>query len=157
MKWQARTVSILALIALVVAVLRYFMKGWVEPLGVSERAGSLIASITVVLLVSLIIIFAREGRATEGRYLYAAAWFVLLTAWCEILVIAGILITARTGAVTYYQETMARPGSAPPLPTTHALSHAVAFFPLAIIGSALGGIVYWVAKTGRRANPAPAK
>ncbi|GEM_PF-6926919 len=29
MKGQSRTVSILALIALVVAFLRYFMKGWV--------------------------------------------------------------------------------------------------------------------------------
>ncbi len=118
-----------------------------------ERAGSLITSITVVLLVSLVIIFAQEGRAAEGRYLYAT-WFVPLTAWCEILVIAGIVITARTGAVTYYQETMGRAGCSPPPATKHALSHAVAFFPLAAIGLALGGLVYWVAKLGRRANPA---
>ncbi len=156
MKGNSRVFLIFALVALAVAILRFFTKGWVEPLGVSPRVGSLIASITVVLFIGLVVLFAREARLAEGRYLRAAGWFVLLTAWCQLLVIAGILLTARTGALTYYQDLRVRAGGHPPDPFRHALSHGVAIIPLSIIGIALGGIIYWLARRTRPggANPA---
>lgn len=149
MKGNLRAFLILAVVALVVAIVRFFVKGGVEPLGVSYRVGSLIASITVVLFIGLVILFAREARMAGGRYLRAAGWFVLLTAWCETLVVAGILITVRTRALSYYQDLQTHPGRRPPDPIRHALSHGVAIIPLSIIGMALGGIVYWAAKRTR--------
>ncbi|MGH9407056.1 MAG: hypothetical protein ACRD3D_14635 [Terriglobia bacterium] len=156
MKSQFRAFLILALIALVIAILRFFMEGWVAPLGISTRIGSLFASLTILLLVGLFVLFVREGLAAGGRYVRAATWFVPLAAWCEILVIAGILLTARTGATTYYSDTMQRPGQAPPIPTQHALMHAIAFVPIAAIGLLLGAIIYWLSKRGRPGRPAVA-
>ncbi|HEV2499856.1 MAG TPA: hypothetical protein VGY31_09790 [Terriglobia bacterium] len=151
MKSHSREFIILAVVALVVAVLRFFMQGWVESAGISARTGSFFASIDIVLLVGLVIIFVREGIAAERRYTRAAAWFVLLTAWCTVLVIAGILTTATTGATTYYQDTMSKP---PPAPSHHAMMHAIAFVPMAVIGLILGAIIYWVAGLARRGKPA---
>ncbi|MGH9378725.1 MAG: hypothetical protein ACRD1I_07995 [Terriglobia bacterium] len=154
MKSHSRAVLILALVALIVAVLRFFMQGWVESLGIPIRIGSFFASITIVLLVGLVIIFVREGLAANRRYLRAAAWYVPFAAWCQILVIAGILITAQTGATTYYQDTMGDAHRAAPTPAQHAMMHAVAFLPIAAIGLIVGAFLYWVAGRGRRANPA---
>ncbi|MGH9343084.1 MAG: hypothetical protein ACRD19_04915 [Terriglobia bacterium] len=153
MKSHSRAVVILALIALVVAALRFFMQGWVESAGISVRIGSFFASITIVLLVALVIIFVREGLVVERRYLRAAAWYVLFAVWYTILVIAGILITAKTGATTYYQDAMGNP---PPTPAHHAMMHAIAFFPVAAIGLILGAILYWAVGRGRRAHLAVA-
>lgn len=154
MRSQSRTVLILAVVALIVATLRYFMKGWVEPLAWPPIVGSLLASITVVLLVGLVIIFVREGRAAQGSYWHAAVWFAVLAAWSQALVIAGILITAKTGSATYYEEMMGAHVSLPPV--RHALSHAGAFFVVAVIGSIIGVPIYLLAKRGRGANPAAA-
>lgn len=153
MKSHAREFIILAIVALVVAVLRFFMQGWVEPAGISLKTGSFFASIDIVLLVGLVIIFVREGIAAERRYTRAAGWFVLLTAWCTVLVIAGILTTAATGATTYYQDTMSKP---PPAPSHHAMLHAIAFFPMAVIGLILGAILYWGAGLARQKKMEPA-
>ncbi|MGH9353568.1 MAG: hypothetical protein ACRD2G_15635 [Terriglobia bacterium] len=151
MKSHSREFIILAVVALVVAALRFFMQGWVESAGISARTGSFFASIDILLLVGLVIIFVREGIAAERRYTHAAGWFVLLTAWCTVLVIAGILITAKTGAATYYQDTMSKP---PPTPLHHAMMHAIAFFPMAVIGLIVGAILYWVAGLAWRGKPA---
>jgi predicted PurR-regulated permease PerM len=143
-----RVFSILAAIALVVAVLRYYMKGWLQPMGVSDFAGSFVASVTIVTLVGLVIIFAREGRAAGGAYWRAAAWFAAFAIWCQGLIIAGILITARTGSATYYEEMMGKHMNLPPV--RHALSHAGAGVVVALVGMILGLPIYFVAKRGRR-------
>jgi hypothetical protein len=147
MSKNARVFMILAAVALVVAVLRYFMKGWLQPLGVSDFAGSFVASITIVTLVGLVIICAREGHAAGGAYLRAAAWFAALALWCQGLVISGILIAAKTGTPTYYDEMMGKHMSLPPL--THAFQHGIAAVIVAIIGMVLGAPVYFVAKRTR--------
>ena len=153
MKSHSREFIILAAVALVVAILRFFMQGWVESAGISLKTGSFFASIDIVLLIACIIMFAREGLAPVRRYWRPAGWFVLFTAWCTILVIAGILITAATGAATYYQDTMSK---RPPAPSHHALMHAIAFVPLAVIGLILGAIIYGLAGLARRGKPVPA-
>jgi hypothetical protein len=145
---------ILAMIMLGLAVVRWFMKGWVDSLGLPELVGSLICSITLTLLVGLVIIFAREGRAPAGGYWRAGAWWVALTAWSQILVISGILLAARTGASTYYSEMVVAHRELPPV--QHAISHSVAFVFLSAIGLLLGWLVYWVAKKGRRSELAAA-
>lgn len=147
MKGQSRTFLILALIMLVVGVFRYFMKGWVDALGVPEIVGSLIVSLNIVLLVGLAIFFAHEGRAPDGRYLAAAGWYLALAAWSTVLIVTGILITARTGTPTYYEEMVFAHRALPPL--QHAVSHAAAFVFLAVVGLLLGWPIYWVTKRGR--------
>src|SRR6185436_3619940 len=96
-----KTVMILAGVAGIAAVLRYFMKGWLDPLGVPTFLGSLLASVTLILLVGLVLLFVKEGRKPDGRYFIVAGWFVALAVWCELLVITGILVTERMGADTY--------------------------------------------------------
>lgn len=152
MKSQGKVFAWLALIALVVAILRFYMKGWAAAAGISPTVGSLLASITVVLFISMVIVFAREGRTPQGTFWRAVGWFVTLAAWSQALVITGILITASTGIPTYYEEMNGKHISMPPL--RHALVHAVVIIPLAIVGSALGGAVYWVAKHGRKETSA---
>jgi len=147
MSGQSRTFVTLAAVMLVVGVLRYFMKGWAEALGVPEIVGSLIVSLNVVLLVGLAIFFAREGRAPDGRYVRAAGWFVALAAWMSILIVAGILITARTGTPTYYEEMVYAHRTLPPV--QHAISHAVALVVVAVVVLLLGWPIYWAAKRGR--------
>jgi hypothetical protein len=147
MSSQSRTFQILAVVMLVVGVLRYFMKGWVDALGVPEIIGSLIVSLNIVLLVGLFIVFIREGRAPEGRYARAAGWFVALAVWMSILIVIGILITARVGTPTYYEEMVFAYRALPPV--QHAVSHAVALVFVAVVGLLLRWLVYWVAKRGR--------
>ena len=148
MKRHSKAFFILVLIMYVVAVLRWFMKGWMDSLGAPELLGSFLASITILLLVGLVIIFAREGRAIDGRYWRAGGWWIALAAWGQILVISGILLAARSGASTYYSEMVGAHRELPPV--QHALSHAVAFVFIAAVGLLLGWPVYWVAKRGRR-------
>jgi hypothetical protein len=153
-KINARAFLILAVITAVVAALRFFMKGWLAPLGVSDAVGSFVASITVVLMVGMVIFFFREGRAVEGSYWRGVFWFALLTLWSECLIIAGILMTQRTGAATYYEEMMGKHLNMPPL--EHALSHLIATVPVALVGALLGGLIYWIVKRGRRTGPSSA-
>jgi hypothetical protein len=123
------------------------MKGWVQPLGVSDVAGSFIASITIVVLIALVVFYFREGRAAEGSYWHAAAWFAAFAVWSQALIITGIFITARTGAATYYEEMMGNHLKMPPV--QHMLAHSVAAVVLAIAGMVLGAPIYFLAKRGR--------
>jgi hypothetical protein len=147
---HSKTVFILGGIAAVIAVLRYFMEGWLGPLGVPTAVGSLLASVTIVLLVGLIIIFVREGRA-NGRYVKAAAWFTVLAIWCEMLVISGILVTERTGAHTYYEGPWEAVHRMFGTPTAHAIGHTQGFVVRLAVWLILGAFVYWLAKR-RRVN-----
>jgi len=144
-----KTVLILAGAAGLAAVLRYFMKGWLDPLGVPVFLGSLLASVTLILLIGLVVLFMREGRAVEGRYLRAAGWFVALALWCELLVIAGILVTERTGADTYYQGPWEMVREMFTTPSAHAIGHSQGFFVRAAIWLLIGAAVYWLAKRRR--------
>ncbi len=148
-KTNGSVTLILALIMFAVAVVRWFMKGWMQSLGVSETVGSLLMSVNIVLLIGLVILFAREGRLAGGRYWSAAGWFIALAVWEQVLVISGILLAARTGVSTYYSEMIAAHKELPPV--QHALSHAVALVFVAALGLLLGWLVYWVAKRGRTA------
>ncbi len=152
MSRNLRMFSILALIALFEAVLRYYMKSWVEPLGVSDFAGSFFASVTFVLLVGLVLFFISEGRAARGRYLIAVVWFAALDVWCQALIVSGILITARTGTATYYEEMLGSHKTLAAIP--HAVSHMIAILPVLIVGMILGLPIYWLAKRGRQTTPA---
>jgi len=138
---------ILALIMFVVAVLRWFMRGWMDAAGMPELLGSFLASINIVLLIGLVIIFAREGRRAEGRYWNAGGWWVGLAVWEQVLVISGILLAARTGASTYYSEMVGAHRELPPI--QHALLHGVALIFVAGVGLLPGWVVYAVAKRGR--------
>ena len=151
---NANVFFILAVIMVVVAVLRWFMKGWMDAAGMSEMLGSMLVSLTIVLLIGLVIIFAREGRAPEGRYWNAGGWWIALAVWQQALVIGGILLAARTGASTYYSEMVAAHRELPPV--QHALSHAVATVVVTGVGLLLGWAVYAVAKRGRRTAVAAA-
>ena len=151
MSKNLRMFLILAVIALFEAVLRYFMKSWVQPLGVSDFAGSFFASITLVLLVGLALFFISEGRARQGRYLIAVVWFAALDVWCQTLIVSGILITARTGAATYYEEMLGSHKALAAVP--HAISHMIATLPVLVVGMILGLPIYWLAKRGRSLAP----
>jgi|GEM_PF-3493895 len=150
MSKNLRVFLILAAVALVVAVLRYYMKGLLQPMGVSDFAGSFLASVTLVTLVGLVLIFAREGRTPGGTYLVAAAWFAAFALWCQGLIISGILIAARTGTPTYYDEMMGKHMSLPPL--THAFQHGIAGVIVAIVGMILGAPIYFLARRWRPAS-----
>ena len=147
MKGQSKTFFILALIIFIVAVLRWFMKGWMDSAGMSELLGSFLVSINIVLLAGMVIIFAREGRSPDGRYWNAGGWWIALAAWASVLIVSGILLAARTGASTYYSEMIGAHRELPPV--QHALSHGVAFIFVAGVGLLLGWAVYAVAKRGR--------
>ena len=149
MSSNRKIVFTLAGIAAIVAVIRYFLKGWLEPLGVPTAVGSFLASITIVLLVGLVLLFLREGRSSQGRYLRAALWFVALAVWCEALVIAGILLTERTGARTYYQGPWEMVEHMFPTPAAHAIGHTQGFFVRLAANLIIGAIIYTVAKRRR--------
>lgn len=150
MSSNRRIVFTLGGIAAIVAVVRYFLKGLLAPAGVPTVVGSLLASITIVLLVGLVLIFLREGRSSGGSYVRAAAWFAALAVWCEVLVIAGILLTERTGASTYYQGPWEVVEKMFPTPAAHAIGHSQGFFVRLAVNLIIGGIIYALTKRRRR-------
>ena len=151
-----KTVLILAGAAGIVAVLRYFMKGWLDPLGGPTFLGSLLASVTLVLLIGLVLLFLKEGRESEGRYFRVAGWFVALAVWCELLVITGILVTERTGAETYYQGPWEVVRERFTTPSAHAIGHAQGFFVRTAIALLLGAAIYGLVRRRRASQTQPA-
>jgi len=144
-----KTVLILAGAAGIAAVLRYFMKGWLDPLGIPTFLGSLLASVTIILLIGLVVLFVKEGRESDGRYFRVAGWFLALAVWCELLVIAGILVTERTGADTYYQGPWEMVRERFTTPSAHAIGHSQGFFVRTAIALLLGAAIYGVVKKRR--------
>jgi hypothetical protein len=114
MKGQAKTFFVLALIMFAVAAVRWYMKGWAPSLGLSETVASMLTSLTILALIGMIVIFAREGRFANGRYWRAGGWWLALAAWETILIVVGILLAARTGASTYYSEMVMAHRELPP-------------------------------------------
>lgn len=145
----ARVVAFLSALAVPVAILRYFARGLLEPRGVPVAAGSFLASLTLVLVAGVAWLFGAQGRRTGGGYRRAAGWYLVLAAWCEVLIVAGILASEATGADTYYRGPWAAVERRFPTAAAHAIGHAQGFLPRLAIGLALGGIVYAVAKRRR--------
>jgi hypothetical protein len=138
-----------AAIAAVVAVLRFFLKSWLAPLGVPTVVGSMLSSITIVLVVTLVLIFVREGRKADGRFWIAGAWFSGFAVWYQVLIICGILLTDRTGKDTYYTGPWEMAHKMYPTATAHAIGHAQGIIIMIVMGLVLGGIIYALAKRGR--------
>jgi len=147
---QLRTVTIIGAAAIPVAIARYVMKGWVEPHGIPPVLGSLLASLTVLLLAGMVLIFSQEARSPDGRFLVAARWFTLLATWIEFVIIVCILLAGRFGADTYYQGPWESVRHAFPTPQQHALAHVAGFLPKVLLGLALGAIVYGVERRQQR-------
>jgi hypothetical protein len=143
-----------AAIVAVVAAIRFFLKGWLDPIGVPTVVGSFLASITVVLIITMVLFFLREGRRATGRYLTAALWFAALAIWCQALIIAGILLTERTGKDTYYSGPWQAVHERFATPTAHVIGHAQAVVFVIVVGMILGAIIYYFAKRGRGAPTA---
>jgi hypothetical protein len=141
-----RVALVFAALALPVAVLRYFLAGWLAPLGVPAWIGSLLASLWVLLGVALVVLFGRQGRARDGRWLRAALPFVALAAWCELLVIGGILASDARGAQTYYCGPFEAVRATFPTAPEHAVGHLGGFVPRAAIWLVLGAIVFAIAR-----------
>jgi len=138
-----------AAIAAGVAVVRFFIKGWLAPLGVPTVVGSFLASITMVLIVAMILIFLREGRKADGRYWTAAAWFAGLAIWCQALIISGILLTEQTGIDTYYSGPWEMIHERFPTPTAHAIGHTQGMIVTIIVGLVLGAVIFALARRKR--------
>lgn len=137
-----RTALWLALAAVPVAALRYYMKGWLDPWGVGPAAGSFFASLTLLLVFGLAWIFGDEAGAAAPRFARAALAFTLVAAWFEVLVVAGILVTEAAHADTYYSGPWEIVHRAFESPAQHALAHAMGF-PIRLgIALALGAAVF---------------
>lgn len=151
MKVNGRTLLLFLGIVLVVAIIRFFMKGWMEPLGISDKVGSFLMSITIATLIGLFVFFIREGLSPVGSYWRGVGCFAILSVWAQAIIFVGIMITAKTGAATYYDEMMGKHLAMPPL--QHAISHLIVAVPEAMVGAIFGGIVYLIAKRSRPAAP----
>ncbi len=143
-----------AIILAAVGILRYFLKGLLNPLGVPVLVGSFLSSMTIVLLVVTILLFLREGRKTNGRYWVAAAWFAGLAAWYQLLVVAGILMTERAGADTYFTGPWEAMHARFPTPTAHAIGHIQGIPIMIVMGLVVGAVFYFIAKRGRASQAA---
>ncbi len=142
-----------AVILAAFGILRYFLKSLLNPIGVPVIAGSMLSSMTIVLLVATILLFLKEGRKADGGYWVAAGWFAGLAVWYQILVVCGIMLTERTGADTYYTGPWEAMHARFSSPAAHAMSHIFPGMPAMIVmGWVLGAIVYFLARRGR---PAP--
>ncbi len=144
-----------AVVCAAVAILRFFLKGLLAPLGVPTVVGSFLSSVTIVLIVSLVVLFLREGRNPDGRYWKAGAWFAGLAVWFQALIICGILLTEQTGKDTYYTGPWEMARERFPNATAHAIGHAQGVILLIILGLVLGAPIYLLAKRGRRSMAQP--
>ena len=137
-----------AAIAFGAAVVRFFLKGLLDPLGIPPAVGTFLASITIVLFLGAGLIFRREGKDPAGRFLRGAGWASLLSAWCQILIIGGIFATEWLKADTYFSGPWQMVHERFPTAAQHAIGHTQGFFFLTALLLIIGGIVYKIA--GRR-------
>src|SRR5262249_49853962 len=144
-----RTVWIFGGLGAAAAIGRLFSRSLFEPLGIPTLLGSLLISVSVVLLIGLCVVFFREGRNPTGRYLNAAWRFALLAAWCELLVIGGILITEHLRLRSYYTGPFEAVQHMFPSAAAHAMGHARGFWFRTPLLLAVGAIVYRISKRKR--------
>ncbi len=136
-------------------ILRYFLKSVLNPVGVPVLVGSMLSSMTIVLIIVTILLFAKVGRNADGGYWTAAGWFAGLAIWYQLLVVGGILLTERTGADTYYTGPWESMHARFSSPAAHAVSHVFPGMPLMIImGWVVGAVVFFIARRSR-ASAAP--
>lgn len=147
-----KTVLTLGAVAAVAAIGRLFTRSLFEPLGVPTFLGSVLVSVSVVLLFGLGLLFYREGRDPKGRYLKAAARFVTLAVWCELLIIGGILLTDHLHLRSYYTGPFEAVEHMFPNATAHAMGHAKGFWVPAPLLLAVGAIIYLVSKRKRHSG-----
>lgn len=136
-------------VAAALAVVRYFGKGLLAPLGLPDFVGSLLASLWLLLGVSLFAFFGHQGRTPSGRWVSAALFFVALAAWCEALTIGGIVLSDLTGADTYFCPIFEEVAQEFPTAGEHALGHVIGFFPRTAFALLFGTGIYWVARRRR--------
>lgn len=148
MKVNGRALFYFLGIILVVAIVRFFLKGWLEPLGVSDQVGSFLVSISIATLIGLFVFFIREGRSPEGSYWRGVLCFAVLAVWSQSIIFAGIMIADKTDKATYYEEAFGKHLEMPPL--QHGITHMIASVPEAIVGAIVGAVIYFIAKRGRR-------
>lgn len=147
---EAKTATTFAVIALLVGVLRYFAKDWTVSLGLRPITGSFIASVTIVLIAGTVWLFSDQARRLTGSYARAALWYLGLAAWCECVVVAGILVTGWRRADTYYRGPWHTVEERFPTALAHAMGHFQGFLPRTAIGLFLGTFVYWAVRRARR-------
>jgi len=149
-----RTMLAAAAVAVLVATLRLFLRDWLAPLGVPNWAGSLLASLWVVLGVTAFLAFGRAGRSPDLGYRDAAWRFALLAAFCELLVVAGILLSGALDLDGYYTGPFAAVKERFPTAAEHALAHVPGFFVRLMLWLAIGGVVYRLARRRRHSHGA---
>ncbi len=137
---------VLGTVAIPIAMLRFFMQGWLEPHGIAPGVGSHFASLWVLLLIALFLLFGGAGRRMEIGYWNAARWFFALAAWCEILVILGILMSDKLGRETYFQGPWESVKHNFPTAREHAIGHVQGFWFRLVFELILGFLVFKVAR-----------
>ncbi len=133
----------LALAAIPVAALRYFMKGWLDLWGVGPAAGLFPpASLTVLLLSGVWWIFSATRPACPSRVTPPAAGaFTLVALWCEALVNRHPRLEVAH-ADTYYSGPWEAVRHTFDSPAQHAFAHALGFPVRLALGLALGAGVF---------------
>ena len=139
----------IAAVALVVAIVRFFLKAVVAPLGMPTVVASFLASITIVLVLGVGFIFYREANNPDGRFMRGAGWAALLSAWCQILIIGGILLTESLHVDTYFAGPWEMIQERFPNATAHVIGHTQGFFVLTALLLGIGGVVYSIARRKR--------
>lgn len=141
-----KTALSFAAAALVAGIVRFFLKMILDPIGVPAFLGSFLASITIVLLIGTIVMFRRAGKDPQGRFLHTAGWVFLLSAWCQVLIIGGILLTEWTDANTYFDGPWELIRERYPTAAAHAIAHTQGFWVLAVGLMIVGTITFAVAR-----------
>jgi hypothetical protein len=144
-----KTAFTFAAVALVAGIVRFFLRMILDPMGVPVFVGSFLASITIVLLIGTLVIFRRAGKDPQGRFLHAAGWFLLLSAWCQVLIVGGILLTGWTEATTYFAGPWDMVRERFPTPAAHAIAHAQGFWVLTAGLMIIGAVTYRIARRRR--------
>lgn len=134
---MTRKLLLFCAIAVPVAAIRFFLKGWLDPLGIPPAVGSMLASLWVLEFVALMAFFRGEAR-----WLTAASAWLVLAAWCELLVVSGIHLTERSGWNTYYSGPWPSVHERFPTAEAHVRGHLQGFLVRAALGLLFGTVIW---------------
>lgn len=134
---MTRKLLLFAALAVTVAVIRFFLKEWLDALGIPPGVGSMLASLWVLEFVALIAFFRGDTR-----WLTAASAWLVLAAWCELLVVSGIHLTERTGWDTYYSGPWPSVHERFRTAEAHVRAHLQGFLVRAPLGLLFGTIIW---------------